>query len=82
MAAASSDARETPRTLAPAACLARAERERRVTAPVVALALAGNTGDIVVEDGEHFGRRVNVAARLEGLAPSPKAREVSRNAGS
>jgi len=27
-----------------------------------------NVGDIVVEDGDIFGDRVNVAARLEGLA--------------
>jgi adenylate cyclase len=46
--------------------------ERNATAPAdkrVEFRIGINVGDVVVEDGDLFGDGVNVAARLEALAP-------------
>ena len=46
----------------------RAQREHR-RSPRLEFRIGINLGDIIVDDDDIFGDGVNVAARLEGLAP-------------
>jgi adenylate cyclase len=65
---------EFPSVVSAVACavdIQSAMRTRNATEPAarIEFRIGVNLGDIVVEDGDIFGDGVNVAARLEGIAP-------------
>src|SRR6478672_6995494 len=65
---------EFPSVVSAVACavdIQSAMRTRNATEPAgrIEFRIGVNLGDIIVEDGDIFGDGVNVAARLEGIAP-------------
>jgi adenylate cyclase len=65
---------EFPSVVSAVACavdIQSAMRARNATEPAgrIEFRIGVNLGDIIVEDGDIFGDGVNVAARLEGIAP-------------
>ncbi len=65
---------EFPSVVSAVACavdIQSAMRTRNAAAPAapIEFRIGVNLGDIIVEDGDIFGDGVNVAARLEGIAP-------------
>jgi adenylate cyclase len=65
---------EFPSVVSAVACavdIQSAMRARKATEPAgrIEFRIGINLGDIIVEDGDIFGDGVNVAARLEGIAP-------------
>jgi adenylate cyclase len=65
---------EFPSVVSAVACavdIQSAMRTRNATEPAarIEFRIGINLGDIIVEDGDIFGDGVNVAARLEGIAP-------------
>src|SRR6478735_5308291 len=65
---------EFPSVVGAVACavdIQSAMRTRNATEPAASIEfrIGVNLGDIIVEDGDIFGDGVNVAARLEGIAP-------------
>ena len=65
---------EFPSVVSAVACavdIQSAMRTRNATEPAarIEFRIGVNLGDVIVEDGDIFGDGVNVAARLEGIAP-------------